>query len=379
MATPKPALSRQEATRFRDSVLSRSRAAQVDPVEEAEFIQILKLERRRAERSEKPFILMLLGSEDFHEQSGGPLVRSLSAAISSCTRETDVLGWYEQGQTLGLLLTEVGQTSESTLNAVLQKVSVAVRRAVDADQYRRINIRFRFFPQHSTNEFDDDERMLYPDITREQTRSWANFFKRALDILGTLFALVAFLPLFAVIPLLIKMTSKGPVLFCQTRVGQFGREFKFYKFRSMHVSSDPTLHEEYVTKLIAGHKDVGQSNGTYKLTNDPRVTPIGRILRKTSLDELPQFINVLLNDMSLVGPRPPLPYEYKRYRAWHKRRVLELKPGITGIWQVEGRSRTTFDEMVRLDLKYSYERSLWLDLKLLIQTPVAMFSGNGAY
>lgn len=379
MATPKPALSRQEATRFRDSVLSRSRAAQVDPVEEAEFIQILKLERRRAERSEKPFILMLLGSEDFHEQSGRALVRSLSAAISSCTRETDVLGWYEQGQTLGLLLTEVGQTSESTLNAVLQKVSVAVRRAVNADQYRSINIRFRSFPQHSTNDFDDDERMLYPDITRKQPRSWANFFKRALDILGSLFALVAFLPFFAVIPLLVKMTSKGPVLFCQTRVGQFGREFKFYKFRSMHVSSDPRLHEEYVTKLIAGHKDVGQGNGAYKLTNDPRVTPIGRMLRKTSLDELPQFINVLLNDMSLVGPRPPLPYEYKRYRPWHKRRVLELKPGITGIWQIEGRSRTTFDEMVRLDLKYYYERSLWLDLKLLIQTPVAMFSGNGAY
>jgi lipopolysaccharide/colanic/teichoic acid biosynthesis glycosyltransferase len=340
---------------------------------------MLRLERRRAERSEKPFILMLLSSEDFQEDLGGAMVRSVANAISSCTRETDVLGWYEQDLTLGLLLIEIGQGYESTVGAVLNKISVALRRTVDEEQYHRIHVRFRVFPQHSTDDSDDDERTLYPDLTRHQPKSWANFFKRALDIFGSLFALVAFLPLFVVIPILIKLTSKGPVLFCQTRVGQFGREFKFYKFRSMKVSNDHSIHEQYVSKLIAGHNDAGQKNGTYKLTNDPRVTPIGRVLRKTSLDELPQFINVLLNDMSLVGPRPPLPYEYRRYRPWHKRRVLELKPGITGIWQVEGRSRTTFDEMVRLDLKYSYERSLWLDLKLLVQTPVAMFSGNGAY
>jgi lipopolysaccharide/colanic/teichoic acid biosynthesis glycosyltransferase len=114
------------------------------------------------------------------------------------------------------------------------------------------------------------------------------------------------------------------------------------------------------------------------LTNDPRITPLGRFLRRTSLDELPQFFNVLLNDMSLVGPRPPLAYEYEKYSTWHKRRVLELKPGMTGLWQVEGRSHTTFDDMVRMDIRYSRARNLWLDLKIMIQTPAAMISGRGA-
>jgi lipopolysaccharide/colanic/teichoic acid biosynthesis glycosyltransferase len=146
----------------------------------------------------------------------------------------------------------------------------------------------------------------------------------------------------------------------------------------MFVDNDSEIHREYVAKLIAGGADLGQEKGIYKLINDPRVTNLGRFLRKTSLDELPQFVNVLKNDMSLVGPRPPLPYEYERYKTWHKRRVLELKPGLTGLWQVEGRSRTTFDEMVRMDIKYASMNSLWVDLKILLQTPAAMFSGRGA-
>jgi lipopolysaccharide/colanic/teichoic acid biosynthesis glycosyltransferase len=144
----------------------------------------------------------------------------------------------------------------------------------------------------------------------------------------------------------------------------------------MSTDSDPRIHQEYVAKLIAG--EVSGSAGVYKLVNDPRITPLGRFLRKSSLDELPQFFNVLKSDMSLVGPRPPLPYEFERYRTWHKRRVLELKPGLTGLWQVEGRSRTTFDEMVRMDLRYATQQSFWFDLKILLQTPSAMFSGRGA-
>jgi lipopolysaccharide/colanic/teichoic acid biosynthesis glycosyltransferase len=113
--------------------------------------------------------------------------------------------------------------------------------------------------------------------------------------------------------------------------------------------------------------------------NDPRMTPVGRLLRKTSLDELPQLINVLRGEMSLVGPRPPVPYEYERYSAWHKRRIIETKPGITGLWQVSGRSRTTFDQMVRLDLEYARTWSIWVDLKILLRTPAAIVSGEGAY
>jgi lipopolysaccharide/colanic/teichoic acid biosynthesis glycosyltransferase len=153
----------------------------------------------------------------------------------------------------------------------------------------------------------------------------------------------------------------------------------------MQVSSDAAIHEEYVKKFISGKADLNSSSGNnkkdvvYKITNDPRVTWIGRILRRTSLDELPQFWNVLRGQMSLVGPRPPVPYEFEAYDLWHRRRLLEVKPGITGLWQVKGRSKTTFDEMVRLDLRYSRTWTPLLDVKILLQTPRAVFSGDGAY
>jgi lipopolysaccharide/colanic/teichoic acid biosynthesis glycosyltransferase len=187
------------------------------------------------------------------------------------------------------------------------------------------------------------------------------------------------------VPLLIKFTSKGPVLFRQERIGQFEKKFMFLKFRTMHVNNDSSIHQEYVKKLISEQKSctVKKGNGDktciYKMKDDPRITPIGRFLRKMSLDEFPQFFNVLKGEMSLVGPRPPIPYELDNYDIWHKRRVLEIKPGITGLWQVKGRSRTTFDEMVRLDIKYIREWSLWLDTKILFQTPKAVLNGKGAY
>jgi lipopolysaccharide/colanic/teichoic acid biosynthesis glycosyltransferase len=188
-------------------------------------------------------------------------------------------------------------------------------------------------------------------------------------------------PLLVVIAALIKLTSKGPILYKQHRVGQYGVRFMFLKFRSMYFHSDPKIHRDYVRQLIAAKKDPqqGNGNGIYKIQNDPRVTPIGRFLRKTSLDELPQFFNVLMGEMSLVGPRPPIPYEVEAYDIWHRRRFLEAKPGITGLWQVEGRSRIKFDDMVRLDLKYAKTCSPWLDIKILLRTPLAVFRGDGAY
>ena len=204
-----------------------------------------------------------------------------------------------------------------------------------------------------------------------------------MDICGSLAALVVFSPVLAVIAASIKLTSRGPVLFRQQRIGQFGRRFTFLKFRSMHSNTDSRIHEEYVQWFISGANGSGQGahtvSATFKLTADPRITPVGKFLRKTSLDELPQLLNVLSGEMSLVGPRPPIPYEFQRYRVWHKGRLLAVKPGITGLWQVEGRSRVTFDEMVRMDLKYANSRSLWVDLKLLFRTPAAAFSGKGAY
>jgi lipopolysaccharide/colanic/teichoic acid biosynthesis glycosyltransferase len=186
-----------------------------------------------------------------------------------------------------------------------------------------------------------------------------------------------FLPVFLIVPLVIKTDSRGPVFFRQKRIGEGGKAFSIYKFRTMHSDISETIHKEYVTGLI---KKTGQpENGIYKIQKDPRVTKVGRFLRKTSLDEIPQFINVLKGDMSLVGPRPAIPYEIAEYEAWHLRRVMECKPGITGLWQVEGRSKTDFAGMVRMDLEYIQRQSLWLDIKIIIKTPWALLTTRGAY
>jgi lipopolysaccharide/colanic/teichoic acid biosynthesis glycosyltransferase len=193
--------------------------------------------------------------------------------------------------------------------------------------------------------------------------------------------LVCLSPLLAVIGAAIKITSKGPILFRQKRIGQFGETFTFLKFRTMYVDAGHSLHEDYIDGFI---KNSGNESGAlkkdviYKLCGDPRVTRLGRFLRRTSLDELPQFWNVVKGDMSLVGPRPPIPYELKRYSTWHKKRILVAKPGITGLWQVEGRSQTSFDDMVRLDLQYTQNWSLRKDISLLLRTPLAVIKGRGA-
>ena len=382
MATHKSAFSPwlKKVSREEDAATPFERRPQFAVIEEAAFVRLLRLERRRTERSGKQFMLVLVSSDDFLAESGGVLINDVAAAISSSTRETDVLGWYEQDVRLGLLMTEIGQADAATIKTIIQKISLAVQNAVSPEKYCRLTLMFRVFPQEMAKLSDNHgDFILYPDLSKRHTpKKHGPVLKRAMDIFGSVAALIAFLPAFAIIALLVKLTSKGPVLFCQKRVGQYGREFNFFKFRTMYVDNDSEIHREYVTKLIAGGADLGQGKGVYKLVNDPRITALGRFLRKTSLDELPQFVNVLKNDMSLVGPRPPLPYEYERYKVWHKRRVLELKPGLTGLWQVEGRSRTTFDEMVRMDIKYASTSSLWIDIKILWQTPAAMFSGRGA-
>jgi lipopolysaccharide/colanic/teichoic acid biosynthesis glycosyltransferase len=204
-----------------------------------------------------------------------------------------------------------------------------------------------------------------------------------MDIVGSLAGLILCCPLFAVISLAIKLTSKGPILFKQERVGLYGSRFTLLKFRSMECDNDACVHREYVKRFIAGEADPAgvrhAQNAVFKIQSDPRVTRVGKFLRKSSLDELPQFINVLKGDMSLVGPRPPIPYEVEGYRVWHRRRVLESKPGITGLWQVNGRSRLKFDDMVRLDLQYAKAWSLWLDVKILLRTPRVVLFGAGAY
>ncbi len=226
------------------------------------------------------------------------------------------------------------------------------------------------------------DEALYPDLRDGDRPLGSHLAKRAIDILGSLVALIVFSPVFLVIAVLIRLTSRGPLLFRQKRLGQYRKPFTCLKFRSMYVDNDHTIHEEYIKRLIAGRGEA--ENGAskpkaFKLTDDRRVTRVGKFLRKTSLDELPQFLNVLVGDMSLVGPRPPIPYEFRAYDLWHQRRLVAVKPGITGLWQVSGRSRLKFDEMVRLDLQYCRTWSLALDFKILLRTPWVVLLGDGAF
>jgi lipopolysaccharide/colanic/teichoic acid biosynthesis glycosyltransferase len=201
-----------------------------------------------------------------------------------------------------------------------------------------------------------------------------------MDVAVSLILLLALSPLLLLVAVLVKLTSRGPILYRQPRIGYMARPFTMLKFRTMCAGADPTIHQEFVSSFIKGNAPASGpgANALFKLTDDPRITPAGRVLRSTSLDELPQLWNVLRGDMSLVGPRPPLRYEYDQYEPWHHRRLLEAQPGITGLWQVAGRSRTTFDDMVRLDLRYAKTRSIWTDVKILLATPAAVISGKGA-
>jgi lipopolysaccharide/colanic/teichoic acid biosynthesis glycosyltransferase len=357
-------------------------------LDEGVFRRIFSWERKRAERSERCFLLMLVSIESVQEaeQSKRTLSEVLSALTCS-TRETDIIGWYKQDSILGVMFTEIEKTGKKALTTSLRsKVIEPLRHKPGAEQFGQIRASFHFFPENwgkSNSGPLTDPKLHREFIAQDDERNRPHLVKRAMDVAGSILALILFSPLFAVIAVAIKLSSKGPILFRQERVGQNGVPFTFLKFRSMQCVNDQGVHQKYVKQFIAGKINAAQAgnkqNVVYKIQNDPRVTRVGRFLRKTSLDELPQFINVLKGDMSLVGPRPPIPYELEAYQSWHRRRVMEAKPGITGLWQVNGRSRTTFDDMVRLDLRYARTWSPWLDLKILLQTPRAIFSGEGAY
>ncbi|MBX6359873.1 MAG: sugar transferase [Acidobacterium ailaaui] len=337
------------------------------------FLQKLAHEWRRAERSRRPLLLVLF------EAAGGDAtqLKRIPQLVAPDTRETDIWGWFEQNTILGAIFAELGNTSvDEARDSIVRKI----RRSLDASGIKNVHLSAYVLPARFASgqrEQEEDLSQVF-SVLAPREKQFQQAVKRVGDILGSSLLLFFLSPLFALIAIAVKCTSRGPILYRQTRVGQHGRHFTFMKFRSMKAGNDPSLHEAYCRKLIEGkaekHKD---ENGAevFKITSDPRITPVGKFLRKTSLDELPQLWNVLRGEMSLVGPRPPIPYEVSCYDVWHRRRVLEVKPGMTGLWQVRGRNRTTFDEMVRLDLRYAHKWSLWLDLKILLETPFAVLKG----
>ncbi len=378
----------ERSAKIVDPLIDTVPASERVALDEKAFRRIIAVERKRTERSKSPFVLMLLEVSNHQniEKSRNSLQCILDALVASC-RDTDLVGWYTDKSIIGVMFTGLVVNDKNTvLSAILSRVSNTLHNELTFEQFSQVSITFHFFPDDWEDDGTDrpSNSALYPDLhSKDSDRQSLLVIKRALDLFVSLIILILCSPLLLAIAIAVRLSSRGPILFRQERIGQFGRTFIFLKFRSMYADNDHSEHREYVTKLIAQEDGDGtallNANGVYKITNDRRVTRIGKFLRRTSLDELPQLINVLMGDMSLVGPRPPIPYELAAYQTWHRRRVLEVKPGITGLWQVTGRSRVKFDEMVRLDLRYATTWTPWLDLKILIRTPMAVIKGSGAY
>jgi lipopolysaccharide/colanic/teichoic acid biosynthesis glycosyltransferase len=337
---------------------------------QAEFNAMVDVERRRTERSGQPLILMLLDVTRVEKgRAGRKTLEKIAYALCASSRKVDVKGWYRSCATFGVVFTGLPSAGRDMKERLGGKMMQALSRALRPDELQRIKLSFHGYPEEGEDEgwgqkvFD---LYLYPDPReRGRTRRFSLVLKRIVDLLGSAMALMVLLPLFLALAVAIRSTSTGPVLFRQQRMGLGGRPFTLLKFRSMYTDCDPGEHIAYIKRYING--EIGGGNGrmresgdVFKMKDDRRVTPLGRLLRRASLDELPQFVNVLRGDMSLVGPRPPIPYEYEHYDAWHRRRVLEVKPGLTGLWYVR-------------------ERSFWLDLKILFLTPGAVLHCRGAY
>ncbi len=337
------------------------------------FINFLKLERKRSERSQRPFMLVLIGLNGFlRTAERREIIRDVTRALSSTTRDTDMKGWYKHNESIGIIFNEISANSFKTdRQYTLNKLWGNLTGHLGLARFNRLEISYQIFPGDFVTlprvNPDDPDRHLNLFVP-PPAKKVAFALKRIIDIIGSLLALILFAPVFLLVAALIKLNSPGGVFFRQERVGLYGKKFMFLKFRSMYMNNDPSIDKGFVRNLPQG-----------KIKDDPPVTFIGRFLRKTSIDELPQFFNVLMGDMSLVGPRPPIPYECEDYEIWPRSRVLDMKPGITGLWQVDGRSATSFDDMVRMDIKYIREWSLLLDMKIIVKTPLVVLTYRGEY
>jgi len=353
------------------------------PLSEAKFEDHLCHERLRAERSGRTIALLQV---DCRMCFAPEKQKEGSARILECvcesTRLTDLVGWHKEGAIVGVIITEFGKcTPAQAIESIQAKIVPTLSRQLFLAQNQSPRLKVQFFPEDSVPGAGASKLDLtfYPELQTQQARMRARVaVKRLVDLAGSSVALVCLLPTFALIAAAIRMTSPGPALYRQKRVGQYGVDFTMFKFRTMRLNAETDTHEEFVRRFIGGQTGPTGEEGLFKMAKDPRVTALGKFLRRTSLDELPQFLNVLQGSMSLVGPRPPLRYELNVYKPWHRRRLLESKPGLTGLWQVSGRSRTRFEEMVRLDLRYTKKKSMLLDITILIKTIRTLITENDA-
>jgi len=331
------------------------------------FRTILERERARAERTGQSFSLAVFGIDKENGTDAASLER-LGYVLVQKVRICDEVGWYD-GNRIGAILP--GTSAEGAR----QFTDIIKERIKDFAPHLTCTI---YSYPSSLKKSDVHQKDLKesqaPFHTGKSIRRLEILFarpipiwKRLVDFFGALLFMILLSPLFLLIALFIKIVSPGPVFYRQERIGYLGRPFTFWKFRTMHVNNDATGHEQYLHHLIEGDAPMAKLDDG----RDPRIIPFGKFFRYSCLDEFPQLINVLLGDMSLVGPRPCLPYEAEKFLQWHTRR-FDTVPGMTGLWQVSGKNRTTFKEMIRLDIRYSRKMSPWLDAKILLLTGPAI-------
>ena len=332
------------------------------PVHSVEKLQsVLKRERYRADRSNSVFSLVVFSVMSSGYDESSPLA-VLEDMVRNNIRLSDEAGWFDEHRLSVLLPDTVAKDARVLAEKILSfmqplgiQVSYQILSYPSQNKYfeSATDINFR---QHSA---------LMPKMSNAHEKL---MWKRILDVTVSLIALIMLSPLLLAVAVLIKIVSPGPVFFTQERVGLSGKVFKFLKFRTMTVNNDVSVHSSYLKDLINGQDG---DKPMVKLKNDSRIILFGNFLRRACIDELPQLINVLRGDMSLVGPRPCIPYEAQEYLNWHARR-FDVVPGMTGLWQVSGKNTTTFKEMIRLDIEYTAKRSLWLDLYILAKTPLVI-------
>jgi lipopolysaccharide/colanic/teichoic acid biosynthesis glycosyltransferase len=346
---------------------------------EKAFRKSLELERARSDRYGNMFSLLVFepGNSNRHPTNGFALADILINRV----RPTDQVGWFKKA---GLAVVLPSTTYEGAV-----KLADDVCQQIEIQKQKPPTFKVYTYPAGKLDKMDKklkdllieknecliqelseiQERDIHVGHCKHLTNSSAPLFlkplpvwKRGIDILGSLFGLLLLSPLFLAIAVILKIVSPGPVFFTQQRIGYLGRPFTMFKFRTMKVNADATLHENHVTELIQNGKPLEKMDG-----QDPRIFPFGKFMRLTGMDELPQLIHILRGEMSLVGPRPELPCSIQYCEPWQSRR-FETKPGLSGLWQISGKTTTTFTEMMRLDISYVNKRSFWLDLVILLKT-----------
>ncbi|MGD9245372.1 MAG: sugar transferase [Desulfobacterales bacterium] len=347
------------------------------------------MERARVDRTGSQFSLVLFDTGN--SDNGVP--QRISQILEARLRITDEVGWFDKLQVGVIMPDTTAQGAWKLAEDVCQSVFDDFRSpfcSVYTYPSDWLSKKFEENPSGDSFKTDDpsndnaknnSKKCKTPLDYRYNCRMLKGslaprnpYWKRGIDVLGAVVLLILFFPLFLMIGVLIKIVSPGPIFFKQKRVGYQGKFFDCLKFRTMTVNADTSVHEQYVCQLTCSETPMTKLD----MEEDARIIPFGNLLRITALDELPQLINIIRGEMSLIGPRPCLPYEARNYQIWQRKRFHAM-PGLTGFWQVNGKNRTTFKEMIRMDIRYVKEMSLWLDMKILIGTIPAVFTQVAQY